>query len=114
MSKAKTDVLALLKEGIDYTPFDDMVLYAQSFVPTLSEEDTEGVPEEVLEAMYEGDIEGEVTERKLWLLKKGDKCEKAIEPGDQIAVRGHAYKITTNKGVFYTVREYDVIGKYDA
>lgn len=114
MSKAKADVLELIKEGIDYTPFDDMILYAQSYVPTLAEDDVDGVAEEVLEALYEGDIEGEVTERKLWLLKKGSNVQKDMEPGDQIAVRGNAYKITTNKGVFYTVREYDVIGKYNA
>ena len=112
MSKAKAEVLALLKEGIEYTPFGDMVLYAQTFIPTLSEEDTEGVAEEVLEALYEGDLEGEVTERKLWLLKMGDKCEKPMAPGDQITVRGNAFKVTTNKGVFYAVREYDVIGKH--
>ena len=103
----------ILKNGAGYTPYDDMILYMIICTPKLSDEEMEGVNTEVLDMIFEGDKEGDVTNQKLTLISKGSTCTKAMEPGDRIAIRGHAFKVTTPKGTFFTVREYDVIGKYD-
>ena len=102
----------ILKNGAGYTPYDDMILYMIICTPKLSDEELEGVDTEVLDMIFEGDKEGDVTNQKLTLISKGDACKKTMEPGDRIAIRGHAFKVTTPKGTFFTVREYDVIGKY--
>jgi len=103
----------ILKNGAGYTPYDDMILYMIICTPKLSDEELEGVDTEVLDMIFEGDKEGDVTNQKLTLISKGVACKKEMEPGDRIAIRGHAFKVTTPKGTFFTVREYDVIGKYD-
>lgn len=103
----------ILKNGAGYTPYDDMILYMIICTPKLSDEEMEGVNTDVLDMIFEGDKEGDVTNQKLTLISKGAACKKDMNPGDRIAIRGHAFKVTTPKGTFFTVREYDVIGRYD-
>ena len=55
-----------------------------------------------------------ISSRKLTLLAKGPACKNTHKPGTQITVRGHAYKITVKGETFFTVREYDIIGSFDA
>lgn len=103
----------ILENGAGYTPYDDMILYMIICTPKLSDEEMEGVNTDVLDMIFEGDKEGDVTNQKLTLISKGAACKKDMSPGDRIAIRGHAFKVTTPKGTFFTVREYDVIGRYD-
>jgi len=102
----------ILKDGCGFTPFDDMVVYMIICTPRLSEEELKGIDTKVLDVIFEGDAESEVTNQKLILITKGNNCVKTMSPGDRIAVRGNAFKITTPQGTFLTVREHDVIGKY--
>lgn len=111
--EAESRIPDILKNGADFTPYDDMVLYMIIAKPKLTEEEMEGIDTNVLDILFEGDKEGDLTEQKLVIISKGDGCKKDINPGDRVAVRGHAFKITTPKGTFFTVREYDVIGKYE-
>ena len=109
--KSKDLIEKLIKDGVSWNPLDDQILYCQTVIPTLSEEDLEGTDPLVLEAMFEGDVEGEVSKRNLTLISMGPKCEKTfIKPGTKITVRGHAYKLDLPEGTFFTVREYDLIG----
>jgi len=110
--KAEATIPDIIANGAGFTPYADMVLYMIICTPKLTEEEMEGVDTEVLDMMFEGDKEGDVSNQKLILIAKGEACVKAMTPGDQIAIRGNAFKITTPKGTFLTVREYDVIGKY--
>jgi len=110
---AKAKIPDLIKNGAGFTPYADMILYMVIATPTLTEEEMEGMDGEVLDVIFEGDKEGDVSEQKLILITKGPDCQKDMEPGDRIAIRGHAFKVTTPKGTFLTVREYDVIGKYE-
>lgn len=103
----------VLKNGAGYTPYDDMVLYMIICTPKLTEEEMKGMDQKVLDVLFEGDKEEDITNQRLILISKGDGCKKDMKPGDQIAVRGHAFKVVTPKGTFLTVREYDVIGKYE-
>lgn len=111
--EAESKIPDILKNGADFTPYDDMVLYMIIAKPKLTEEEMAGIDTKVLDVLFEGDKEGDVTDQKLIIVSKGDGCKKDIKPGDRVAIRGHAFKITTPKGVFFTVREYDVIGKYE-
>lgn len=111
--EAETRIPDILKNGVDFTPYDDMVLYMIIAKPKLTEEEMEGIDTDVLDVLFEGDKEGDLTDQKLIIVAKGEGCKKDIKPGDRVAIRGHAFKITTSKGVFFTVREYDVIGKYE-
>ena len=100
-----------IKNGISWHPEDDQVVYCQTVIPKLSDEDLKGTDPLVLETMFEGDVEGEVSKRNLTLISMGPKCEKThIKPGTKITVRGHAYKLDLEEGIFFTVREYDLIG----
>jgi hypothetical protein len=110
--EAETKIPDLLKNGAGFTPYDDMILYMIICTPKLTEEEMAGVDTKVLDMIFEGDKEGDVTNQKLILITKGEGCKKDMVPGDRIAVRGNAFKITTPKGTFLAVREYDVIGKY--
>ena len=88
----------------------DIAKYVKS---KLTDEEMEGVDKKTLEVLFIGDKEENLTNQKLVIVALGDKCVKGINPGDRVAIRGNAYKITTPKGTFFTVREYDVIGKYE-
>lgn len=112
--KAEAAIPDIIANGAGFTPYADMVLYMIICTPKLTEEEMEGVDTEVLDMMFEGDKEGDVSNQKLILISAGESCVKELTPGDRIAIRGNAFKITTPKGTFLTVREYDVIGKYDA
>ena len=103
-----------IKDGVNWEPNNDMILYCQSIIPKLSEEDLKESDPEVLEAMFEGDVEGDVTERRLYLIKKGPNCTNmdTYALGDQITVRGNAFKLNLKEGIFFTVRDYDVIGRH--
>tara|TARA_R100000951_G_scaffold112941_1_gene114106 strand:- start:253 stop:660 length:408 start_codon:yes stop_codon:yes gene_type:complete len=105
-----------IENGVGWEPDADHVLYCQTVVPNLSEEDLKGTDPLVLETMFEGDVEGDISERKLFLIKMGAGCSESkkefYQPGDQITVRGHAYKLNLKEGVFFTVRDYDLIGKH--
>jgi len=102
-----------LKEGIPYTPLNDMIVYAQIVVPSLSEDELSGVDPKVLSAMFKGDLDGEVTERSFILISQGDSTGLDIEPGTKIQIRGHAFKITMPDGnELFTVRSHDVLGHY--
>lgn len=110
--KAEELIPDLLENGCGFVPYDDMVLYMIICTPKLSEEELEGVDREVLDVLFEGDKEGEVSDQKLTIIAKGTNCKKDFNIGDRVAVRGNAFKITTPKGTFLAVREYDVIGRY--
>ena len=111
---AETKIPDLIKNGCGFTPYDDMILYMIICTPKLNAEELAGTNMDTLDMIFEGDKEEDVSNQKLVLIAKGETCKKSFELGDRIAVRGHAFKITTPKGTFLTVREYDVIGKYDA
>ena len=111
--EAETKIPSILKNGCGFTPYDDMVVYMIICTPRLTEEELEGIDTKVLDVIFEGDAESEVTNQKLILITKGSNCNKDMKPGDRIAVRGNAFKITTPQGTFLTVREHDVIGKYE-
>lgn len=111
--EAEEKIPEILKNGAGFTPYDDMVLYMIIAKPKLTEEEMAGVDTKVLDMLFEGDKEGDLTDQKLVIVAKGDGCKKDIKPGDRVAIRGHAFRITTPKGTFFTVREYDVIGKYE-
>jgi len=109
--KFKGKIESFIKDGVDWHPEDDQVLYCQTVIPKLTDEDLDGTDPLVLETMFEGDVEGDVTKRNLTLIAMGPDCKKThIKPGTQITVRGHAYKLDLDAGTFFTVREYDVIG----
>lgn len=110
--KAEELIPDLLANGCGFEPYDDMVVYMVTCTPKLSEEELENVDKKVLEVLFEGDKEGDVSDQKLTIIAKGNQCKKDFSIGDRVAVRGHAFKITTPKGTFLTVREYDVIGRY--
>ena len=100
-----------ITEGVDWNPEADQVLYCQTVIPNLTDEDLAGTDPLVLESMFEGDIEGDVSKRNLTLIAMGPECSKKhLKPGMKITVRGHAYKLDLEEGTFFTVREYDVIG----
>ena len=100
-----------IANGLSWHPEDDQVVYCQTVIPSLSDEDLAGTDPLVLETMFEGDVEGEVSKRNLTLISMGPTCKKThIKPGTKITVRGHAYKLDLEEGQFFTVREYDVIG----
>ena len=103
----------ILRNGAGFTPYDDMVLYVMVVTPKLTEDEMEGVDKKVLDMLFENDKEEDVTNQKLILIAKGERCVKEMLPGNRVAIRGHAFKITTPKGTFFTVREHDVIGRYD-
>lgn len=108
------DKIKEFTKSISWAPNNDQVLYCQTVIPKLSEEDLKGSDPEVLEAMFEGDVEADVTERKLYLISIGPNCTnmEGFTPGDQITVRGNAYKLNLKEGTFFTVRDYDVIGRH--
>lgn len=110
---AEQAIPEILANGAGFTPYDDMVLYMIIATPKLTDEEMEGVDRKTLEVLFIGDKEENLTNQKLVIVALGDKCVKDIKPGDRVAIRGNAYKITTPKGTFFTVREYDVIGKYE-
>jgi hypothetical protein len=110
---AEQAIPEILTNGAGFTPYDDMVLYMIIATPKLTDEEMKGVDKKTLEVLFVGDKEENLTNQKLVIVALGDKCVKAIKPGDRVAIRGNAYKITTPKGTFFTVREYDVIGKYE-
>ena len=113
--KFEGKIQGFIDNGIGWTPEGDQVLYCQSVIPNLSDEDLKGTDPLVLETMFEGDIEGEVSERKLTLIAMGPDCSKKhIKPGTQITVRGHAFKIKVGEETFFTVRDYDIIGTFHA
>lgn len=104
-------IASFIDNGVNWNPEADQVLYCQTVIPNLTDEDLQGTDPLVLETMFEGDIEGEISKRKLTLLAMGPDCtKKHLKPGMQITVRGHAYKLDLEEGTFFTVREYDVIG----
>ena len=104
------------KEGVSWEPDADQILYCQTVIPNLSEEELDGTDPDVLEAMFEGDVEGDVTRRKLYLIAMGPNVEQSKKDfytlGDEITVRGHAYKLNLKEGTFFTVRAYDLIGRH--
>jgi len=113
--KFEGKIKGFIDNGVGWSPEGDQVLYCQSVIPNLSDEDLNGTDPLVLETMFEGDIEGDVSSRKLTLISLGPDCtKKHIEPGTQITVRGHAYKLTVKGETFFTVREYDIIGTFHA
>tara|TARA_R110001606_G_scaffold117825_1_gene247810 strand:+ start:303 stop:710 length:408 start_codon:yes stop_codon:yes gene_type:complete len=113
--KFEGKIQSFIENGIGWTPEDDQIVYCQSVIPNLSDEDLKGTDPLVLETMFEGDTEGDISKRKLTLISMGPKCTKThLKPGQEITVRGHAYKIDVKGETFFSVREYDLIGSFDA
>ena len=102
----------LLKNGCGFIPYDDMVVYMITCTPKFSEEELQGIDTKVLDVLFEGDKDGDVSDQKLTIIARGKGCKKEFSIGDRVAIRGNAFKVTTPKGTFLAVREYDVIGKY--
>ena len=90
--KAEATIPEIIANGAGFTPYADMVLYMIICTPKLTEEEMEGVDTEVLDMMFEGDKEGDVSNQKLILISAGEACVKALTPGDRIAIRGNALR----------------------
>ena len=112
-AKFEGKIEEFVKNGVGYKPNNDMILYCQVVTPKLTEEELEGSDPLVLSAMFDGDQDGDVTTRKLYLIAKGDKCETNIPLGKQIVVRGNAFAVHLPEGMFLTVREYDIVGHHE-
>ena len=56
--EAESRIPDILKNGADFTPYDDMVLYMIIAKPKLTEEEMEGIDTNVLDVLFEGDKEG--------------------------------------------------------
>ncbi len=109
--KFEGKIKSFIENGVGWHPEDDQILYCQTVIPNLSDDDLLGTDPLVLETMFEGDVEADISKRNLTLISMGPKCTKThIKPGTKITVRGHAYKIELEEGTFFTVREYDLIG----
>ena len=112
-AESEVKIKEYIEDGISFTPFGDMFVYLQIVTPKLDDADLDGVEINTLNMIFDGDQDEEVSSRKLVFIKGGPDCKLGLKPGDQIACRGHAFSLKLPEGQFFSLREYDILGKYD-